>query len=57
MMDNMPRYELVFIRSSFVPDGEYRVIDKTDGTAIGWMPTKSEALEYLGNAPFEDNTH
>lgn len=48
--NEIPLYELIFIR------GEYRVIDKRDGTAIGWMPTKAEALEYLGDAAFEDNT-
>lgn len=61
MSHEIPRYELRLVPARITPDGvsrtpEYRVIDKADGTAIGWMPTKAEALEYLGAAAFEDNT-
>ncbi len=56
MDHEIPRYELRYVVSRVAPDGEYRVIDKAHGAAIGWMKTKDEALEYLGDAPFEDNT-
>lgn len=60
-MCDIPRYELILKPAGAWPNGEtraaeYRVIDKTTGAAIGWMATKTEALEYLGSAAFEDNT-